>query len=155
MILGPIQTKKPGLVHAGKFMCVQCNKLIKWASQEEIDFYQFRYGDESQVCVTYQGFVDRYFTHTHKPVATTPEEQIIYLINCYYDRHVVRSLGARWSEFHRSWFIKTSNPHLEKLKKWIHIDDYEKCGFKIPIIEPIDISLPGGKLKQLLNSLNK
>lgn len=155
LVLGPIQTKKPGLVHAGKFMCVKCNRLIKWASQEEIDFYQYRYGDGSQVHVTYQGFVDRYFTHTHKPVPTTPQEQIIYLINCYYDRDVVKSLGARWDEFHRSWFIKTSNPHLEKLRKWIHIDDYKKCGFEIPIPEPIDTSLPGGKLKQLLSTLIK
>ena len=105
LMLGPIQTKKPGLVHAGKFMCMKCNKLLKWATQDEVDFYQHRYS--SGVTTTYQGFVDRYFNHTH----------------------------------------------LEKLKKWIHVNDYERCGFKQIIPEPIDTSLPGGKLKALLNNL--
>lgn len=155
LMLGPIQTKKPGLVHAGKFMCTKCNKLLKWATQDEIDFYQQRYGDGSGVTTTYQGFVDRYFTHTHKPVPTTPEEHIIYLVCRYEDKDQVKSFGAKWDEFHRLWFVKTSNPHLEKLKKWIHIDDYERCGIKPTIPEPIDTSLPGGKLKALLNSLKK
>lgn len=155
LVLGPIETKKPGLIHAGKFICVKCNKLIKWASQDEIDFYQHRYGDESKIRTTYQGFVDRYFTHTHKPVATRPEEQIIYLLVTYEERNEVKKFGAKWDEFHRLWYVKTSNPHLDKLKKYIHIDDYNKCGFEIPIPEPIDINTPGGKLKALLNSLKK
>ena len=155
LILGPIETKKPGLVHSGKFVCTKCNKLIKWASQNEIDFYQNRYGDGSKIRVTYQGFVDRYHTDTHKPVATTPTEHIIYLVVSYEERNQVKMFGAKWDEFHRLWFVKTSNPHLEKLKKYIHTDDYEKCGFKIAIPEPIDITLPGGKLKALLNSLKK
>ena len=155
LVLGPIQTKKPGLVHSGKFICTKCNKLIKWASQNEIDFYQNRYGDGSKIRVTYQGFIDRYHTDTHKPVATTPTEHIIYLVVSYEERNQVKMFGAKWDEFHRLWFVKTSNPHLEKLKKYIHTDDYEKCGFKISIPEPIDITLPGGKLKALLNSLKK
>jgi hypothetical protein len=131
LVLGPIQTKKPELVHAGKFMCVKCNKLIKWANQQEIDFYQHRYGNGTNVSTTYQGFVDRYFTHTHKPVPTTPDEHIIYLVCSYQEKDQAKSFGAKWHEFHRLWYIKTSNPHLEKLKKWIHIDDYDKCGLKL------------------------
>jgi hypothetical protein len=150
LVHGPIQTKKPGLVHAGKFMCVKCNKLLKWATQSEVDFYQHRY---SGVTTTYQGFVDRYFNHTHKPEPTTSNEQIIYLVCTYQDKDQVKSFGAKWDEFHRLWYVKTSNPHLEKLKKWIHVNDYERCGFKQIIPEPIDTSLPGGKLKALLNGL--
>ena len=151
LMLGPIQTKKPGLVHAGKFMCMKCNKLLKWATQDEVDFYQHRYS--SGVTTTYQGFVDRYFNHTHKPEPTTSNEQIIYLVCRYEDKDQVKAFGAKWDEFHRLWYIKTSNPHLEKLKKWIHVNDYERCGFKQIIPEPIDTSLPGGKLKALLNNL--
>ena len=152
LIPGPIETKKPGLVHAGKFMCVKCNKLIKWATQDEIDFYQYRYGNNEQIKTTYQGFVDRYFTHTHKPVSTKIKEEIIYLVVTYEERNEVKKFGAKWSTFHELWYVKSSNPHIQKLKKYIHPDDYSVCGIELP--KPIDTkTIQQQKLQQLLKSL--
>lgn len=39
MLVGPFETKMPGLVHAGKITCRKCNVMLKWASQHEVDCY--------------------------------------------------------------------------------------------------------------------
>jgi hypothetical protein len=150
--LGPIATSNPLVTHAGKFMCKKCNKLIKWASQEEVDFYQYKYQDGSQVEVTYQGFIDRYFNFTHTPETTTTKEEIVYLIATYQQRNEVKILGAKWDSFHGLWYVKTSNPHIQRLQKYIHPDDYNKCGIVIQS-PPISITKQPSKLASLLASL--
>lgn len=152
LVLGPISTKNPLISHAGKFMCMKCNKLIKWASQEEIDFYQHTYEDISQIQTTYQGFVDRYFNFTHKPEPITSDEEIVHLIATYEQRNEVKQLGARWDSFHGLWYVKTSNPHIQKLQQYIHPDDYNKCGIVIQS-PPTSISKQSEKLRQLLLAL--
>lgn len=39
MLVGPFETKKPGLIHAGKITCAKCKVMLKWASQHEVDCY--------------------------------------------------------------------------------------------------------------------
>lgn len=68
----------------------------------------------------------------------------IYLIVAYRDKEIVKSMGARWDMENKLWYVFSDNPHIKLLKKYIHPDDYEKCG-----IEHVN------KLAQLLNNLQK
>jgi hypothetical protein len=119
LIEGPIKTKNPLISHAGKFMCQKCNSLIKWASDEEVKFYKYRYGSGTNISTTYQGFVDRFYHHTHKPEPTVIQEQIIYLAVPYQEKDQAKAYGAKWDPHHRLWYIKSTNPHIEVLVKWL------------------------------------
>jgi len=143
VIEGPIQTNKPGLTHAGKLMCTKCNKLIKWATQEEVDLYNYRYKDQSGLSVTYQGFVDR--LHQPKQVKDTRVEYM-YLVVTYEDKEQVKALGARFDWNQKLWYVPTSTPHLQHLKPWIHESDQIRLGLKSPHKKE-------GKLQQLLKDL--
>lgn len=54
----------------------------------------------------------------------------IYLVLTYDDKEHVKSLGAKWDVDHRLWYTYSDNPHIKKLKKYIHVDDYDKCGIE-------------------------
>jgi hypothetical protein len=66
----------------------------------------------------------------------------IYLIVTFREKETVKSMGARWDVENKLWYVFNDNPHIKSLKKYIHPDDYEKCG--------ID---PNQDLHQLLTSL--
>ncbi|CAB4153359.1 hypothetical protein UFOVP623_2 [uncultured Caudovirales phage] len=129
VVEGPIETKKPGLAHAGRLMCSKCNVMIKWATQAEVDLYNDRYKDQHNLHVTYQGFIDR--VHQPKQVKDIRVEYM-YLVVTYQDKDQVKALGAKWDETHRLWYVPTSTPHLQKLKPWIHESDQIRLGLKSP-----------------------
>lgn len=140
LIEGPFVTKKPGLIHAGKLMCKKCNKLIKWATQEEVDLFNDRYKNQLGLTTTYQVFVDR--LHQSKQVKDTRVEYM-YLVVPYEEKELVKALGARYDWDERLWYVSTSSPHLQKLKPWIHESDQIRLGLKVPP-QP-------GSLRDLLN----
>ena len=66
----------------------------------------------------------------------------VYLIVPYHDKETVKAMGARWDSENRLWYVFTDNPHIKRMKKYIDMNDYEKCGIK-----------PNNELHQLLNNL--
>ena len=147
VIEGPIGTNKPGLTHAGKLMCVKCNKLIKWATQEEVDLYKERY-NQPNIGVTYQSFVNR--LHQPKQIKDTRLEYI-WLTALYEEKDQVKRLGAKFDWDERLWYVSTSSPHLQHLKPWIHESDQIRLGLKAP---PPPVQ-PGSLQDLLLKLKNK
>lgn len=127
LIEGPIHTKNSKVTHAGKLMCLKCNKLIKWASQEEVKFFKERYNQDN-IRTTYQGFMDRFVIHMNKKSIVKPKIDVIYLVVTYQQKEQVKALGAKWDANHRLWYVMSDNPHLTKLQPWIHPDDKKLLG---------------------------
>jgi hypothetical protein len=73
-----------------------------------------------------------------------PLQQKVYLIVTYADKDIVKSMGATWDTEHRLWYVYPKNPHIQKLKKWIHHTDYDRCGLD-----------PKHELNELLKRLKK
>ena len=74
-----------------------------------------------------------------------PVEMRVYLMVGYNDKDFVKKLGATWDPKHKLWFAFPSHPNIQKMRQWIHKDDYVRCGF----IE----EKPKTRLKELLANL--
>jgi hypothetical protein len=66
-----------------------------------------------------------------KDLCNDPVQQRVYLIVNYKDKEQVKSMGAIWDAENRLWYTYPKNPHIIRMKKWIHQDDYERCGIFI------------------------
>ena len=80
--------------------------------------------------------------------STKPVEMRVYLMASFRDKDKVKMLGAKWDPSLELWFTYPSHPNINKMRQWIHEDDYERCGIK-----PIELPLPKNNLERLLRTL--
>ena len=111
-----VYTNKPGLIHAGRIMCKQCNKQIKWASDRELEVYE-RY--KAQIN-TYEDLNKFMFDISNSP----GEGNAIYLAIRFIKKHIAKQYGAKWDNIEKLWYTYPSN------RQAIHLIDY---------MEPADI----------------
>lgn len=64
----------------------------------------------------------------NKNKVTAPEQRRVYLTVPYQDKDEAKSLGAYWDAGIKQWYTYPSNSNLKKMKKWVHISDYARCG---------------------------
>lgn len=79
--------------------------------------------------------------------STKPVEMRVYLMVSYRDKDFVKKLGASWDSQHKLWYAYPSHPNIQKMREWIHKDDYVRCNLTVPE--------PKNNLARLLNSLKK
>lgn len=79
--------------------------------------------------------------------STKPVEMRVYLMVSYRDKDFIKKLGASWDSQHKLWYAYPSHPNINKMREWIHKDDYARCNLTLPE--------PKHNLARLLNSLKK
>lgn len=80
-----------------------------------------------------------------KEESTEPILMRVYLMVSYRDKDFVKKLGASWDPTHKLWYAYPTHPNIQKMREWIHKDDYARCNF---IVEP-----PKNNLASLLQKM--
>jgi hypothetical protein len=105
-----VYTTSPGPIYAGRLICKQCNKQIKWASGRELEVY-----------TKYKTQINTYedLTKFMVDVSNSPGEgNAIYLAIPFSKKDFAKQYGAKWDNLEKLWYTYPNN------KKAIYLIDY-------------------------------
>ncbi len=141
-----------GPIHHGKIMCANCNILIKWASDEEIEFVRKIRNKEININLpginyrTFDEACDAHYKRNRKPTQEEIKKQVyenyhrthtnpekgtynVYLNVPFAKKDEVKKLGAKWDHVQKSWFINSHHPKAHKLREYMNQKDFDNLHF--------------------------